>query len=140
MNNAEIDTLKTRLAEVERERDEVIATLKWTDEVYPARIEAGGAGVQLTWDEFDAMRSAAGFRPVNRIGDKEGRAGFNHRLRSRALTAESRCAALVKEACEVVEAFDWCSADPFDRGYSTLGDAIVQLRTALADVVMDEKR
>lgn len=86
----EIETLRERVKELEAARDKAIAALKWTDEVYPARISAGGAGVEITWDEFNAMREVAGFRPVKRIGDEEGRSGFNHRLRMRLRDAESR--------------------------------------------------
>jgi hypothetical protein len=75
--------------------------LKWTDEVYPARIEAGGAGIEITWDEYNAMRAAAGFRSVKRINDEEGRAGFNHRLRARVTASE----ALLTEAVKALEPF-----------------------------------
>lgn len=73
-----ITAYEAALAEAQAEIERLKATLAWTDEVYPSRIEAGGAGVEITWDEFNAMRVAAGFRPVKRIGDEEGRAGFNH--------------------------------------------------------------
>lgn len=77
-------------AEIERLK----SVLKWTDEVYPARIEAGGAGIEITWDEYNAMREAVGFRPVKRINDEEGRAGFNHKLRARVKALEAANRAL----------------------------------------------
>lgn len=97
---------EARVRELEAWRDKAIVVLKWTDEVYPARIEAGGAGVEITWDEFNAMREVAGFKPVKRINDKEGRAGFNHRLRARLSTIEAetieRCAQAVHGAVQMI--------------------------------------
>ncbi len=74
--------------------EEMEASIKWVDEVYPSRIEAGGAGIEITWAEFNAMQRALGVGGVDaRIGDQEGRAGHNHKLRVRAQAAESRAEA-----------------------------------------------
>lgn len=88
------------IEELRGKNERLQGTIKWTDEVYPARISAGGAGVEITWDEFNRMREAAGFRPVKRIGDEEGRAGHNHKLRVRALAAESEVSSLKQELTE----------------------------------------
>lgn len=84
------ETNSQLLAQVE----ELKASIKWTDEVYPSRLDAGGAGVEITWDEFNRMRELAGFRQVKRIEDEEGRAGFNHRLRARIKEFEAQMAAV----------------------------------------------
>lgn len=93
----ERDALADKLAEV-------TASIRWVNEVYPARIEAGGAGVEITWSEFNAMQKAIGAREDRRIGDQEGRASHNHRLRvarnealARAEAAEARNDALTAE-------------------------------------------
>lgn len=121
-NNASIDALKlglNELAAIAKERadrieeleaenarmvveknraiaasiEEMEASIKWVDEVYPSRIEAGGAGIEITWAEFNAMQRALGVKVDARIGDQEGRAGHNHKLRVRAQAAESRAEA-----------------------------------------------
>ena len=73
--------------------EELEASIRWVDEVYPARIEAGGAGVEITWEEFNAMQRALGVKADARIGDQEGRAGHNHKLRIRARDAVARAEA-----------------------------------------------
>jgi hypothetical protein len=82
------DAYEITAAQVEKVR----STIKWTNEVYPSRIYAQGARVELTWDEFNAMREAAGFKPAKRIGDEEGNAGINHRLRVRVKELEAQLA------------------------------------------------
>lgn len=88
-----LEALSARLAEV-------TASIRWVDEVYPSRIEAGGAGVEITWAEFNAMQKAIGVREDKRIGDQERAASHNHRLRvarnqavTRAEAAEAKLAA-----------------------------------------------
>jgi hypothetical protein len=98
-----LEALAARLAEVE-------ASIRWVDEVYPARIEAGGAGIEITWAEFNAMQRAAGVREDKRIGDQEGKASHNHRLRvarnealARAEAAEAREAKLRQAAQALID-------------------------------------
>jgi phage shock protein A len=84
--------IRDRLAKADALVEKVRSTIKWTNEVYPSRIYAQGARVELTWDEFNAMREAAGFKPAKRIGDEEGNAGINHRLRVRIKELEAQLA------------------------------------------------
>jgi hypothetical protein len=50
-------------AEIERLR----VAMAWTDHVQPRTLSAAngyGAGVEMTWDEFNGMRAAIGLRPL----------------------------------------------------------------------------
>lgn len=88
-----------RAEKAERERDEARATLKWVNEVYPGRLSANGARIEITWDEWNAMRQAAGYPPRKRIAGDEGRAGANHRLRAE----RDAIAAKLAEALKALE-------------------------------------
>ncbi|MGE0289317.1 MAG: hypothetical protein AB7I42_26420 [Bradyrhizobium sp.] len=61
------------VASLQRELEEARAALKWTGEVYPECISSGGAGVEMTWDQFNAMRLVAGFKPAKRAAGEERR-------------------------------------------------------------------
>lgn len=92
------DGLHNALAAMTKERDELRASIAWVDEVYPERIEAGGAGIQITWEEFNAMQAAIGVTVDKRIGGPEGKAVHNQRLRSALATERAKTAKLVEAA------------------------------------------
>ncbi len=115
-----VPALSARLAEVE-------ASIRWVDEVYPSRIEAGGAGVEITWSEFNAMQKAIGVREDKRIGDQEKAASHNHRLRVARNEALARAEAAEAENAKLRAALlVWRDArvevDTFEK-FSTLAGA-----------------
>ena len=97
---------KTLTEEAAARIEELEASIKWVDEVYPSRIEAGGAGIEMTWAEFSAMQRALGVKVDARIGDQEGRAGHNHKLRVRAQAAEARAETAEAKLATAVEALE----------------------------------
>jgi hypothetical protein len=99
VNNHE--TLKAENKRLRSELEQARACIKWTNEVYPDRIYGKGARVELTWDEFNAMREAAGFRPAKIYKDEEGKSGTNHRLRVKIKELEaSRSIAFAPHNCQ----------------------------------------
>ena len=57
------DTAWDAKAEIERQADRIEtleAALKWVGEVYPDTLPSRGARVEMTWDEFNAMREVMG--------------------------------------------------------------------------------
>ena len=82
---------------------EMRASISWVDEVYPERIEAGGAGLQITWEEFNAMQAAIGVTIDKRIGGAEGKAVHNHRLRTKLKAAEAERDALRAKVARLEE-------------------------------------
>lgn len=68
----ELKTLRQRLAEVE-------AAITWTREVYPStNAESGGAIVNMTWGQFNAMRVIAGGQPHKPRKAKSAVVGVEH--------------------------------------------------------------
>ena len=53
----ELTALRARVAELE-------GLIRWAGECYPATLPWSGAQVELTWDQFNAMRSAIGLKPL----------------------------------------------------------------------------
>jgi hypothetical protein len=57
--------VRSHIATLQREADEMREALTWVGEVYPAtNPESGGAIVHMTWEQFNAMRAQVGLKPV----------------------------------------------------------------------------
>lgn len=41
----------------------IFAALKWVDEVLPEPLPQGGCCVEMTWEEYNAMRALIGLEP-----------------------------------------------------------------------------
>lgn len=54
------DDLATLRARV----DELEGLIQWTSECYPAMLPWGGAQVEMTWGQFNGLRSAIGLKPL----------------------------------------------------------------------------
>ena len=56
----------------------------------------------------------------------------DHHDAADALTAaQERIEALEEALRDVIEMWDWCSEDPYDRGYGPVSDAVYNARAAL---------
>ena len=56
----DITALRARVAELE-------GLIRWVGECYPATLPWSGAQVELTWQQFNGMRSAIGLKPLKPV-------------------------------------------------------------------------
>jgi hypothetical protein len=56
-------SLQEIVAEKDAEIERLRAVMAWTNEVRPGALPWGGANVEMTWEQFNAMRDAIGLKP-----------------------------------------------------------------------------
>lgn len=59
----EYENCYRELQNVEARLQQMTKALAWTDQVYPEALPWGGAKVEMTWDEYNAMRELIGLKP-----------------------------------------------------------------------------